>query len=205
MQTDDERKSALLLRYWFIPLVLAVLALAIMLAGEVLAESLRYQRESILGGGFWRLLSGHLVHLGWAHLWLNLAGLGLIWLLAGDAFTDTGWWLLIVFCALFIGFGLLLLNPQLQWYVGLSGILHGLLVAGLLAQLSTAGGGSVLLLLIVLALKLAWEQLFGSLPGSESGIGGNVVVDAHLYGAIGGAVGAALLLRLPGWRRRFVR
>lgn len=201
MQT---RKSAFLIRHWGIPLGMAAIALVIMLLGDGASDTLRYQRNSILEGEFWRLLSGHMVHLGWNHLWLNLAGLGLIWALTGDTFTYLGWWLLILFCAVFVAFGLLLFNPELQWYVGLSGVLHGLLLAGLLARLLTEGGSNVLLLLLVLALKLVWEQLFGSLPGSESGIGGKVVVDAHLYGAIGGAVGTALLLGPPKWRKQFV-
>ena len=34
--------------------------------------------------------------------------------------------------------------------------------------------------------KLVWEQLVGPLPFSESTSGGPVLVDAHLYGTIGG-------------------
>jgi len=61
-------------------------------------------------------------------------------------------------------------SPQLTWYLSdhkLTPILKGLFVAALSA-------------------KLAWEQLYGSLPGSEELAGGNVVVDAHFYGAISG-------------------
>lgn len=205
MQTDDARKKAFLLGHWLIPLLLAGTALIVMMIGDGAAETLRYQRASILEGEVWRMLSGHLVHLGWHHLVLNLAGLLLIWALTGDTFADPAWWLLIVLCALSVALGLLMFNPELHWYVGLSGILHGLLLAGLVARLQTEGGSYVLLLLVVLALKLTWEQLFGAMPGSESGLGGKVVVDAHLYGALGGAVGAVLLLSLPGARTRFLR
>ena len=44
--------------------------------------------------------------------------------------------------------------------------------------------------------KLAYEQLVGPLPGSEAAAGGAVVVNAHLYGAIGGALSACVF-----WRR----
>jgi membrane associated rhomboid family serine protease len=36
--------------------------------------------------------------------------------------------------------------------------------------------------------KLLWEQAVGPLPGSAEVAGGKVIVDAHLYGAIGGLV-----------------
>jgi len=50
------------------------------------------------------------------------------------------------------------------------------------------------LLLALIIGKLAWEQVAGALPGSESVAGGNVVVNAHLYGAIGGAIIGTILL-----------
>ena len=43
--------------------------------------------------------------------------------------------------------------------------------------------------------KIGWEQWHGPVPGSETTSGGPVVVDAHLYGAVGGAM-AALLMRI---------
>jgi len=47
--------------------------------------------------------------------------------------------------------------------------------------------------LLLLGLKLAWEQLAGPLPGSEALSGGPVVVDAHLYGTSAGLLGVWLL------------
>ena len=44
------------------------------------------------------------------------------------------------------------------------------------------------ILLMLVIIKLAYEQLWGPMPGSESTAGGKVVVDAHLYGAIFGFV-----------------
>jgi len=59
------------------------------------------------------------------------------------------------------------------------------------------------ILLVLVVGKLVWEQLTGALPGSESIAGGEVLVDAHLYGAIGGAViGAWLVLRNRRSHRR---
>lgn len=200
MQSNSRMMAGLYL--WGIPLGLAASALLVMLLGEAGEALLRYQRSEILIGEVWRLLSGHLVHLGWSHLLMNLLALALVWALFGDTLTLAGWLLLLLFCALFDGLGLLLLNPGVEWYVGLSGVLHGLFLAGALAGLAS-GRRDAALLLIALVAKLAWEQLAGPLPGSEATAGGPVVVDAHLYGAIAGGVTAALMLG-GGWRRRFL-
>lgn len=179
------------LQKFSIPLTLSAIALVLALTDEAGQQLLRYDRAAILQGAWWRLLSGHLLHLGWSHLLMNLAGLALVWALVGGTLSNRNWLIILSADALITGLGLLIFNPQLDWYVGLSGILHGLLVAGIITQLKQGQRGSVLLL-AALALKLAWEQFAGPLPGSESSAGGRVIVDAHLYGALGGLL--ALLL-----------
>jgi rhomboid family GlyGly-CTERM serine protease len=134
---------------------------------------------------------------------MNLLALALLWALLGETLTLAAWSLLLLSCALFDGLGLLLFNPAVEWYVGLSGVLHGLFLAGALAGLAS-GRRDALLLFVALVVKLAWEQLAGPLPGSAAAAGGPVVVDAHLYGAIAGTATVALMLGLPGWRRRFL-
>lgn len=204
MQTNDARLRLIRWQRWGTPLLLGTTALLLMALGDGAAEALRYQRMAILDGELWRLLTGHMVHLGWSHLLLNLAGLALIWALVGDSLTSEAWLLLLICCGLFDSLGLLLFNPELQWYVGLSGVLHGLLLAGSLARL-VRGKHDSLLLIIALVMKLTWEQLAGPMPGSEASAGGTVVVDAHLYGAIAGGIFVALLLGVPAWRRRFLQ
>ena len=97
-----------------------------------------------------------------------------------------------------IDLGLWLGSPQLAWYVGLSGLLHGMLAAGIVAGLAHRNS-EALILAVVVAGKLAWEQFAGPLPGSEATSGGAVIVDAHLYGVIGGALVAAVVIRV--WRK----
>ena len=77
------------------------------------------------------------------------------------------------------------------WYVGLSGLLHGLLAAGITTKLRQPDGETLLLAGLLIG-KLVWEQFGGPLPGSEVTSGGPVVVNAHLYGALGGCLGALL-------------
>lgn len=176
-----------------LPLALALLAIAVMVGGRDLRLWLRFDREAILHGEVWRLATAHLAHLGWQHLALNLAGLGLIWLLFGRAYTMAQWFVVLAVSMLGVSLGVLALLPAVHWYVGLSGVLHGLFVAGALASLA-AGYRAELLLLGLLIAKLAWEQMHGALPGSERLAGGDVLVESHLFGAIAGLLAAAVLL-----------
>ena len=141
------------------------------------------------------------MHLGWSHWGMNMAGLMLVFSLTGPALGLREWLLLVVFSSLAVSIGLLALNPEMHWYVGFSGALHGLLVAGAVASMNADTDSSrwiyVALLAAVVA-KLTWEQLAGAMPGSAELAGGPVVVDSHLYGAIGGllfGVGLTLLHR----------
>lgn len=179
---------------WQVPLLLAAASTAAALAGGAGQGALRFERDAIAAGELWRLVTGHLVHLGASHLVLNLAGLLLVWLLVGDRHSRLRWWLIVGFSLAVIDAGFWFLDPELSWYVGLSGLLHALLMAGAAAGLRDATLESAVLVVLVLG-KIAFEQIAGPLPGSEAAAGGPVVVNSHLYGAIAGLLaGAASLL-----------
>ena len=171
-------------------LLLAMLLLCALIAisGDAGRLSLRYERVLILDGEWWRLVTGHFVHLGWAHTVMNLLGLGILWLLFGNRYALVRWAGLLVLGLLIIDGGFLLFETRLSWYVGLSGILHTLLAAGALAWLRAGQAEGWILSGLVIA-KLIWEQTIGAVPLSASVAGGAVVVDAHLYGAIAGWLG----------------
>jgi rhomboid family GlyGly-CTERM serine protease len=173
--------------HWKIPLLIALVCGVAAVFGDEGREILRYERAAIAAGEYWRLVSGHFVHLGLQHLLLNLAGLLLVWLLVGRLYSSRDWTLVVLVCVLAIDAGLWLFDPTLHWYVGLSGMLHGLLLAGAIRNLRTLPGESAVICAAVAA-KLAYEQIAGPMPGSESVAGGAVVISAHLYGAVGGAL-----------------
>lgn len=179
--------------------VAALAVLAVALAGDSGRSMLRYERTAVLAGEWWRLITAHLAHLGWTHTVLNLAGLALAWLLFGREFRALEWLLIAACSVALIGGAFLGWRPELAWYVGLSGVLHGLFAAGSVRWMMS-GEAEGLGLGLFLAAKLAWEQLFGALPLSVSSAGGPVVVDAHLAGAVGGTL-AALALWLRDWNR----
>ena len=173
------------LRPWLFPLVISILAVVFQASG--LDITLRYDRVAIEHGNWWLLLTGNLVHMGWGHVVLNLAGLWMVWWFFLGEFTDRQWLWIFVVSGLFVTTGLYLFNPGLIWYVGLSGLLHGLFIAGGLKLIPTERGFALALLGLILA-KLAYEQTVGSMPGTSEMSGGPVVVNAHLFGSIGGAV-----------------
>jgi rhomboid family GlyGly-CTERM serine protease len=181
---------------WLAPLTIALLCVALSVGGDSLQQWLRYERAALEAGELWRLLSGHLVHLGTGHLILNLAALGVLGLLFADALDQLEWVLVSLASALAIDIGLYWLSGDVQWYVGLSGVLHGLMAAGSLSLLASRTPGGLILLSITIS-KLLLEQFGGALPYSELTSGGPVIVDAHLYGALGGGAGllAARLVR----------
>lgn len=181
-------------------IAVATIALALACAGlqaTGLVPWLRYDRVAIAGGEVWRLITGHLVHLGAAHLAVNVAGLALVALLVGRYLSLRAWAATFFLCCLTTAGGLLWLSPDVRWYVGLSGVLHGLLVAGA-ARAAQRGPERLFntLVLAIVAAKLGWEQFFGAVPGTSRLAGGSVIVDAHLFGAVGGLAVVVVLAAL---------
>lgn len=178
-------------------LLLILLVLGIVLAlGDSISELLRYDRGAIAAGGWWRLLTAHIVHLDAHHLVLNALGLVLMWSLFASDYDAIEWTVIVLAGALAISSGLWWLSPRVAWYVGLSGVLHSIMGAGA-AKHVFARIWDRWILILFLCGKLAYEQLGGPEPPL-------VVVDAHLYGAIAGfAVGAALCGRIAIIRHRF--
>jgi rhomboid family GlyGly-CTERM serine protease len=177
---------------WLVgPVALAVVLLAF--GGQDWVHALRYDRSGIARGELWRLLTGHLVHLSAWHLILNLLGLALIGALFTRAYSVLQWAAIAAASVAAIGAGLFILRPQIDWYVGLSGVLHGLMAAGAVAWWRSESRPLAGALSLVLIAKLTWEQIHGALPLAGSI---PVVVDAHLYGAMGGFVCAAAIVLL---------
>jgi rhomboid family GlyGly-CTERM serine protease len=186
-----------------VPAVLALVCGLLAAGGDRLRLLGRYERSAVADGELWRLLTGHLVHLGWGHLLMNLVALAALTLLFRRRLGAADWLTLAACSVLAIDAGLYWLEPGIVWYVGLSGLLHGLWCGGGLQELlDPRGRVTGVVLLLSLAAKLVWEQLAGPVPLSAETAGGAVVVEAHLYGSIGGLVWFALKLSLNGLRAR---
>lgn len=160
------------------------------LGGASLREALQWSRTGIAEGGHWRWLTGHLVHLDLAHAALNVAGLVLIWVLFADLYRLRRW-LLIAACGIVaIDAGLWWLS-DVEWYVGLSGVLNALAAAGIVRAVIDGDRTAWIVGALGLA-KLVYENVAGPMPfltGDQP-----VVLDAHLFGALAGMT-CGLLLR----------
>lgn len=160
------------------------------LGGDAARELLRYDRAGLAAGQWWRLLTAHIVHLDLEHAALNSLGLVLMWALFARDYKPGQWVLIVLSAITAIDAGLWLRDSTVAWYVGSSGALHGVMTAGTLAHLRRRDLDGWVLAAFILV-KLAFEQHAGALPFSESGPG--VVVDAHLYGSVGGVAAAVVL------------
>ena len=150
---------------------------------------------------FWRLWTGHWVHVGWVHYFLNI----LAFVCLPFIFPRVRIWqfaaLLFILPPL-ISLSFYCLLPDIEAYAGLSGVLHGAYVAIAIVQLRDLKerGFAGLVLGLILA-KLIWENTVGGSSAAEL-IGSPVLVEAHLLGVIWGAILAALYLTIGYITRR---
>jgi len=154
----------------------------------VLNPLLRFERDGIFQGEVWRLITGHFVHLGVYHGLMNAVGLVFIHQVFSSSLPNGRFCYSVLFISLFISVGLLLLSPAMAWYLGFSGVLHGLFVLGVLLQLDRHFS-LYWLVLLGIVVKLVYEQLPGyNTHYLDAYIHAPVAVQAHLYGAVGGGI-----------------
>lgn len=172
---------------YLVALLIASAALAATIWGDTAYALLRYDRAALQHAEAWRLLTGHLVHANLAHCALNLAVLFAILAIFANQITARGLAVAVFILSLTVSGGLYFLSSEIQWYIGLSGVLHGVFA---LYALSAALTGSRIHALATLALvgKVTYELIAGPGEDIKALIGMNVIVDAHLYGMVGGLV-----------------
>jgi len=174
-----------------------VLVALLGVCGQWLNPWLSWDRSAISEFQLWRLVSGHLVHTNLFHTGMNLSVLAASAYLFGNCFSPKNWAIVFLLLCVCDSVALYFLSPWLINYVGLSGVLYGVLALGFLKNFDN----NPVLHTIVLALitgKIVWEQL----PGFDanylrSQIDAAVIVDAHLYGFFCG-VAFYLIYRIWG-------
>lgn len=150
-----------------------------------LEDSLRFNRDLVQQGDVWLLFSAHFVHLNWSHWALNMAGLAIVAFFFSNHAGVRQWLAVILISSCIINAGIWWWITDIRYYVGLSGVLHGLFLYGALREIRYYPVSGYVLVAVLLV-KLTWEFFYGALPGSEDMAGGRVLTEAHLLGAIGG-------------------
>lgn len=150
-----------------------------------LNELLEFNRDLIIQGEYWRVLSGHLTHSNGYHLLLNSAGVFLIWALHGEYYSTKQYGLMCALLCLYCGVALFMFYPENIIYTGMSGVLHGVIIIGALIDCSKKMKTGYLLFVGVW-LKIAWEFYQGADPALAELIDARVAIEAHLIGAISG-------------------
>ena len=154
---------------------------------EALNPTLKYSRQAVAEGQFWRLFSAHIVHLNSAHSALNVVSIVLCISIFGAPKANIKNILAMLALGLSNGLGLWFFSPEIEYYVGFSGILHSILVYVLLTTLNPQplvySAALLGLALKLLSEQLAWFNSFYLQPI----IGDAVMVDTHLYRALTGS------------------
>jgi len=166
-------------------------------------ELMQFDRDAILSGEVWRLVTGNLVHWSAEHFMLDIAAFAILgWLYEPPIrryFESSHCELrqlcsmpaLILVMSCSVGLAVLFLQPEMLTYRGLSGIDSGLFAAALIieireAKLDPARWWFVLPALVVFIVKLVFEVVTGGLFFGTDSLGdlGQPVPLAHLIGAV---------------------
>ncbi len=179
------------------PLIALAIATACYLFDEKISNYFIYSRTGIFDHQYWRLITGHLFHTNYAHFLLNSLALILLWALHGKFYTLKSYSILFVFSAVSISSAIYNLDPDMETYVGLSGILHAFFFWGALKDIEAQDKTGFILLIGGVA-KIAHEQYFGASQDVATLIEANVAVNAHLWGAISGIIVFVCVKQLTG-------
>ncbi|QDP01066.1 rhombosortase [Thalassotalea sp. PS06] len=180
---------------WLTPLIVLLTSVIVFLLPESVSDTLVFDRTDIENGQWWRIFTGHFDHTNFNHLLLNLAGLIMLWALHGDHYRHglfTGVFLISVITT---SLGIYYFDTDMNRYVGLSGVLHGVFVFGAIADIRGSDKTGYLLLIGIIA-KIIYEQVAGASEDMVDLIGASVAIDAHLFGAIGGLIAGLIWLAI---------
>ncbi|MFT5597895.1 MAG: rhomboid family GlyGly-CTERM serine protease [Urechidicola sp.] len=161
-----------------------VASLIVMVSLQIIdSQSFRFQQDWIQKAEFWRVITAHWIHFNWQHLLLNGLGLVLCVAIARPAWSIGRWIVYNLLLAIGISMLFTWLNPELDWYVGYSGVLFGVF---LLAAIDLYKTEQVIALLLGIGVcsKVVLEQTSSVAVTTSDFIGVPVIIDAHLYGVL---------------------
>lgn len=179
-------------------IALSLILIVVMLLPSAWQQALTLYPNALFDAP-WQLLTGHLVHMDWSHLGLNIGGLWLWWLLYIEHFARyPKRWLWLLPIALCSSVSQLTLDAASLYYVGFSGTLYGLFAAGIVLDLAPSETKlkrvtSALIGIALIALLISdWHNQVMAM---------GIALAAHLGGVVGGMT-LALISLTQQFRRR---
>jgi rhomboid family GlyGly-CTERM serine protease len=165
--------------FWFM-----VASLLVMVCLQIFgSQNFRFQQDWFQQAEFWRIITAHWIHFNWQHLLLNGLGLVLCVAIARPTWSMNRWIVYNILLAVGISMLFTWLNPELDWYVGYSGVLFGVFLLAAIELFKTERV-IALLLGIGVCIKVILEQNSSVTVTSSEFIGVPVIIDAHLYGLL---------------------
>ena len=170
---------------FFIVLLFALVSGVLQCLPVPLQHMLHYQAGQMPAHFFYLWLTPHLIHLSPSHYLINIASLAVVLLTFRTFFTPVRFFLLFAFSAASVTLGLWCCSPGVTDYVGMSGVIYGILSAGLLWSAKKHPLLSWTAFTLI-AGKVVLETFYGPHLSIQASLGETVIVDAHLYGFLSG-------------------
>ena len=143
-----------------------------------------YHRVNFLQNIYFEWLTPSLVHFNWIHWFLNILNLVAIVILFYRVWNSKRFLTIFAISSAFIMINLYIFNPNINSYVGMSGVLYSLAIYGALQNLQYDKLVSIVVLLFIL-LKLFFADSVNNLIGEDIVLSSlKVIQEAHWYGAI---------------------
>ncbi len=157
-------------------------------------EALQFDRQAIINGELWRLVTGNLVHWSVEHFVLDVSVFLIVGILYERHFPRWYPWIMLG-TAFAIGVALVLFVPEISVYRGLSGVDSGQFAAALCIELALARQQARRWLWLapaagIFVLKVIYESASGQMFFGTESLGdiGVPVALAHAAGAVAAGV-----------------
>ncbi len=167
------------------PLIISIISIIAFVFEPMSSAYFALERTLWSQGHYYQIVTGHFLHTNFIHILFNLLGLLLLWALHGDDYETLSYLAKFIVICIMISMCMYVFSPDIIWYVGLSGAIHGVFAWGCIRDLEKKRL-SGWLLIIGLTIKVGNEQINGAGTFMPALIEANVAVDSHLYGALSG-------------------
>ncbi|ATF08716.1 rhombosortase [Candidatus Enterovibrio altilux] len=144
-----------------------------------------WDRVEIETGQWWRIVTGNITHTNEMHLAMNLAALVILTLLH-RRYYDVRSLMIMMWCMMVV-IGIAMFWSPFAWYAGLSGVLYGLFVWGVINDIKNKIPLGWMLLMGTI-FKLIHEAYIGKNFITAELIGAEIAYQAHWAGAIIGVL-----------------